>query len=66
MKQIKGLVVSLEHPIGEDYAQELSKLFSMMRGVASVTISEDNFDDTMNREMMRSEFKQKILDVVLK
>lgn len=60
----KGLVVSFHEPVSKAYAQEVAKLIACIGEVAVVTLSVDTMDDVINRDMVRRELGEKLLDVL--
>lgn len=62
--RVKGLVVVLEQDFRDDDVQRIVHAIRMIKGVALVELVKTNHDDYINREMIRLEIGEKILDVV--
>jgi hypothetical protein len=63
--RIKGFTVVLEKDLRDDDFEAIKNAVLMIRGVASIETSDVDASDWMNRERVRLEYRQKILDVVL-
>jgi hypothetical protein len=62
--RLKGCVVQFSESIREDDAQAVLDAIKMIKGVQSVAASVDSSDDWINRERIRHELGQRILDVI--
>lgn len=60
--RIKGFTVTLEHDIRIDDVQGLIDAIRLLKGVAHVSPSVTTADDHMNREKIRGEFRNKMVD----
>jgi len=61
---IKGLVVVFKKPVPSELAEYYRQALLLMKDVAEVVPSVDNFNDQINREMVRDELKQKLKSIV--
>lgn len=58
--RVKGLVISLEEDIREDYVEAIINAVKMIKGVQEVSGSVVNHDDWMNRTRIRFELERKL------
>lgn len=58
--RIKGIIVTLENDIREDDAKEIINAVLMIKGVLNVTTSVRDHNDIMNRERVRSEYRERL------
>lgn len=63
--KVKGLVVSFDADIREDDCQRITEAILMIKGVSEVNQSIATPDDWMNRSRIKSEIKEKLLEIVL-
>jgi hypothetical protein len=63
--QIKGLVVTFSEPISSEQAEIYKTAISLMRNVANVEDSVDDYNDKMNRAMIHQRVKDKIYNLIL-
>jgi len=56
----KGLTVTFEHDVSEEYMERITSAIEIMHGVADVTSAEATVNDHMNREMIRRELINKL------
>lgn len=56
----KGFVVTMEQDISEDRAKEIISAFKLIGGVLDVRPVESNYDDQINREIIRHELVSRI------
>lgn len=61
--RFKGLTVTLKRDIREDDAQRIIESIEMIKGVQDVTPVKSTGDDHINRERIRREFREKILEL---
>lgn len=59
--RIKGFVVTLDSDIRIDDIDQIVNAIKMIKGVCSVEPSVSNFDDTMNRERIKLEYRNKFI-----
>lgn len=57
---LRHLTVTLEHDIREDDSRALRELIASMKGVASVTYTPVRAEDYMAREVVATEYRQRI------
>jgi hypothetical protein len=62
--RIKGLTVVLERDVREDDCQHLIDAIKMLRGVAQVVPLVTDASDYVNRERVRVELAEKLMDVL--
>lgn len=62
--RLKGFVVTLDHDIREDDAEEILNAIRMVKGVVSVKPVQANSDDDIIRSRVLSELRQKLLGIV--
>lgn len=60
----KGLIVTFEGELNEEYVKELVSVLYKLRHVINVQPVQDTYNDVMNREMVRREFIDKILSAL--
>ncbi len=65
-EKVKGFVVTLEHEITIDDAKIIMQAISMIKGVVDVEHSISNYDDYMNRQMIKSEIRGKFIEFYTK
>lgn len=58
--RVKGIIVTLESDIREEDAKEIINAVLMIKGVLNVTTSVRDHNDIMNRERVRSEYKERL------
>jgi uncharacterized FlgJ-related protein len=63
--RIKGLVVTFSEPISSEQAEIYKTAISLMRNVANVEDSVDDYNDKMNRAMIYQRVKDKIYNLML-
>ena len=61
-KATKGFVITLEEDIKEEVVDSLVSAISLIRGIASVKPIESDYNDQMNRETIRYEFRSKFIE----
>lgn len=61
-----ALIVVLEVDTRSDDAEQVIEAIKMLRGVASVTPNVSNFEHHIAKMQVRSEMKQRFLDLVMK
>jgi hypothetical protein len=61
--RLKGLTVAFDADIREDNAQAIINAIKMFNGVVAVEATKAGADDYMNRERIKSEFRQKLLEI---
>jgi len=62
--RVKGLIVTLEHDMREDDVLSLMQAISHFRKVAGVSKAVANVDDHINREQVRTEFKERVWEAL--
>ncbi len=62
--KIKGLTVVLAQDYRDEDVQKIIDTIEMIKGVKSVTMIEVNANDYINRERIKSELREKIIDVL--
>ena len=60
----KGVVVTFDRDIREDDAEETLNAIRHIRGVLEVQPVVANYDDHMNRELVRRDLGKRIMDVL--
>jgi len=60
--RIKGFVVTLDSDIRIDDIDQIVNAIKMIKGICSVEPSVSNYDDTMNRERIKSELRGKFIE----
>lgn len=60
--RIKGFVVTLDSDMRIDDIDQILNAIKMIKGICSVEPSVSNFDDTMNRERIKSELRGKFIE----
>lgn len=60
--RIKGFVVTLDSDVRIDDIDHIVNAIKMIKGICSVEPSVSNFDDTMNRERIKSELRGKFIE----
>lgn len=60
----KGVVVTFDHDIRDDDAEETLNAIRHIRGVLDVRPVVANHDDHMNRELVRQELMKRLWDVL--
>jgi len=63
-QRTKALVVILESPMREDDAQSVAEAIGMIKGVFHVSQVEENVDDQVNREMVRLDMINRLLEIL--
>lgn len=58
--RVKGIIVTFESDIREDDAKEIINAILMIKGVLNVNTSVRDHNDIMNRERVRSEYKERL------
>lgn len=62
--QVKGLIVTFSNGISIEQAEKYKAAISLMAGVVNVEHSVDDWNDKMNREMIKGEMTKKIADAL--
>jgi hypothetical protein len=62
--RIKGFTVALDRDYRDDDAEDIRTALEMVKGVLSATPSTTNPDDWMNRDRVRREMRERILEAV--
>lgn len=60
--RIKGFVVTLDEDMRVDDIDQIVNAIKMIKGIYSVEPSVSNFDDTMNKERIKSELRGKFIE----
>ncbi len=60
-RKIKGFTITLEEDISEEGIESVVSAIGMFKGVASVKPIESDYNDQMNRETIRYEFRSKFI-----
>jgi hypothetical protein len=61
--RVKGFTVTLERDIRVDDVEIITNAISMIKGVASVEPSISNIDDQMARDRVKSEVREKLMEL---
>lgn len=61
--KVKGFVVSLDYDMGEEHAVFIKQCIMQIKGVVAVEPRLVNYDDHMNRQRIKHELFQKMMDV---
>lgn len=64
--RLKGVTVTFTQDIRDDDAQQILKAIEMIRGVAHVEPSLVTPEDHMNRQVIKSEWRNKIYEFITK
>jgi len=59
----KGLIVSFEKDLQDGSAERIKHAISMLKGVFSVEKSVTDVDDYLNRQNIKAEFKNDVLEL---
>lgn len=62
--RLKGFAVTLDKSLREDDAEATLQAISRIKGVISVAPILDDFNDSMNREVVKYELRAKIFEVL--
>lgn len=62
--KIKGLTVVLSQDYRDEDVRKIMDSIEMIKGVKSVTMIEVNANDFINRERVKSELREKIMNIL--
>ncbi len=62
--RVKGFVVTLDKDMRVDDVEAIKQAIEMIKGVANVDSAISNFDDVMNRAVVRQELISKLWEVL--
>jgi hypothetical protein len=62
--RLKGVVVTFDESIREDDAETLIQAIYQLRNVLTVRPIVDNFEDQMNRDRVKNEFRSKLFAIL--
>ena len=60
----KGLVVTLHESVREEVAEEIANLCLNIKGVIAVDPILDTYEDKMNRNKVKHDVRQKIVEIL--
>jgi len=62
--RLKGFVVTLDHDMRDDDAENIRKAILALKHVSAVNPVASDYNDLINRQRVRQELGKKIIDVV--
>lgn len=62
---IKGFYVALDRDVRDDDFEYIKNAVLLIKGVSKVKENVENADDWINRERIRTEYKDKLIDIIL-